>query len=140
MTALPPSEAALVVRTDFSRDDVWSSILEDIFEPEEDTGLGMTAGVEVLDDPAYRDATLDDVVAAASPDYPHRYLFVVDREAVQGFRHPVLVVCLDPEEPHRRFRAVPEAVRTIDANLFVDNISFAEFVDGADEDGVYRDY
>ncbi|BCJ31583.1 DUF6924 domain-containing protein [Actinocatenispora sera] len=137
---LPATEAALLVRTGFADDARWESILTDVFEPEEDSGLGMQAGVHPLSDPQYAGCTLAEVLALVPAAYPHTFLFVVDDVALREFRHPLLVVDLRPPERGRRFRCVPEAVRTIEANLFTDNLGFDELAASADADGVYRDY
>lgn len=137
---LPATEVALLVRTGFADDTAWTSILTDVFEPEEDSGLGMRAGVHPLNDPQYAGCTPAEVLALVPPEYPHTFLFVVDDVALREFRHPLLVVDLHPAERGRSFRCVPEAVRTIEANLFTDNLSFDELVAGADADGIYRDY
>lgn len=137
---LPATEVALLVRTGFADDDAWESILTDVFEPEEDSGLGMQAGVHPLNDPRYDGLTVAELLALVPAAYPHTFLFVVDELALREFRHPLLVVDLRPPEGGRTFRCVPEAVRTIEANLFTDNLSFDELAAGADADGVYRDY
>ena len=137
MITLPDTERAVLIRTDFDDDAAWTSIKADIFEPEDDSGLGMQADVVLLEDRAFAGCTVDELVAGRAA-YSHEHLFVADREAMQTFRHPVLVSL----EPERRtsFRAVPEAVMTIDANLFVDNLSFDELAESADEDGIFRDF
>ena len=44
------------------------------------------------------------------------------------------------EQVRRTFRAVPQQVEPIAVNLALTNMSFFEFADSADPDGVFRDF
>jgi hypothetical protein len=44
------------------------------------------------------------------------------------------------EQVGRTFRAVPRQVEPITVNLALANMSFFEFADSADPDGVFRDF
>jgi hypothetical protein len=98
MKPLPQSQAALVIRTDFSDDAAWAAI-----------------GAAIL------------------------FLMIVDDVTVRSPEHPILVVDLW-REPGRGFRAVPAAVQSIENNLSIANMDFAEFADAVDEDGIFRGF
>jgi hypothetical protein len=53
--------------------------------------------------------------------------------------HHLLVIDL-AREPGREFRAVPSAIQSIENNLSIANMDFAEFAGAVDEDGVFRDF
>jgi hypothetical protein len=67
------------------------------------------------------------------------FLMVVDDLTIRSPEHPILVVDLG-REPGREFRAAPAAVQSIENNLSIANMDFAEFADAVDEDGVFRGF
>ena len=134
MKPLPQSQVALVIRTDFSDHEVWEAIGAAILQPTEE---GFGAQVEFLDDAAYRGLTKKQLLNLV-PEGDERpfFLMVVDDVTVRSPEHPILVVDLW-REPGREFRAVPAAVQSIEDNLSIANMDFAEFADAVDEDGIF---
>jgi hypothetical protein len=137
MKPLPQSQAALVIRTDFSNQEAWEAIGAAILQLTEE---GFGAQVEFVDDVAYRGATQEQLLSLV-PEGEERpfFLMIVDAVTVRSPKHPVLVVDLW-REPGREFRAVPAAVQAIENNLSIANINFAEFADAVDEDGIFRGF
>jgi hypothetical protein len=137
MKPLPQSQAALVIRTDFSDQEAWDAIGAAILQLTEE---GFGAQVEFVDDAGYRGATKDQLLDLV-PEADERpfFLMIVDAATVRWPEHPVLVVDLW-REPGREFRAVPAAVQAIENNLSIANINFAEFADAVDEDGIFRGF
>ena len=137
MKPLPQSQAALVIRTDFSNQEAWEAIGAAILQL---TKEGFGAQVEFVDDAAYRGATKEQLLDLV-PEGEERpfFLMIVDAVTVRSPEHPVLVVDLW-REPGREFRAVPAAVQAIENNLSIANINFAEFADAVDEDGIFRGF
>jgi hypothetical protein len=137
MKPLPQSQAALVIRTDFSDQETWDAIGAAILQLTEE---GFGAQVEFVDDVAYRGATKEQLLDLV-PEGDERpfFLMIVDAVTVRSPEHLVLVVDLW-REPGREFRAVPAAVQAIENNLSIANIDFAEFADAVDEDGVFRGF
>ena len=64
---------------------------------------------------------------------------VVDSIAVHGPDNPILVVGLRRDRG-RVFRAIPAAVQSIENNLSISNMDFAEFAGAVDQDGVFRGF
>ena len=137
MKPLPQSQAALVIRTDFSDQEAWDAIGAAILQL---TEQGFGAQVEFVDDAGYRGATKEQLLDLV-PEGEERpfFLMIVDAVTVRSPEHPVLVVDLW-REPGREFRAVPAAVQAIENNLSIANINFAEFADAVDEDGIFRGF
>jgi hypothetical protein len=137
MKPLPQSQAALVIRTDFSDQEAWDAIGAAILQLTEE---GFGAQVEFVDDAGYRGATKDQLLDLV-PEGEERpfFLMIVDAATVRSPEHRVLVVDLW-REPGREFRAVPAAVQAIENNLSIANINFAEFADAVDEDGIFRGF
>jgi len=137
MKPLPQSQAALVVRTDFSDHETWEAIGAAILQLTEE---GFGAQVEFVDDAAYRGLTMEQLLDLV-PEGEERpfFLMIVDDATVRWPEHPILVVDLW-HEPGRGFRAVPAAVQSIENNLSIANMDFAEFADAVDEDGIFRGF
>lgn len=134
MKSLPRSDQALVIRTDFSDDTAWNSIVTAIRQPAE----GFYAYVDFVDDPAFRELTVEQLVALRD-DLSKSYTIVADAVTMSGADHPLLIVDLI-EELGRTFRAVPSAIQSIENNLSIANMDFWEFADNVDADGVFRGF
>jgi hypothetical protein len=132
MKPLPRSEQALVIRTDFSDDTAWNTVVTAIQQPVE----GFYAYVDFVDDPAFDGLTVEHLVARRD-DSTKSYAIVADALTVKEAEHPLLVVDLF-EEPGRTFRAIPSAIQSIENNLSIANMDFWEFADNVDADGVFR--
>lgn len=62
---------------------------------------------------------------------------VVDRVATLPPDYAVLVINLFAD-PGREFRAIPSQIQSVENNLSLANMDFAEFAESVDEDGVFR--
>ena len=132
MRPLPRSEQALVIRTDFSDDTGWNTVVTAIRQPVE----GFYAYVEFVDDPGFEGLTVEQLVAVRD-DLSKSYAILADGGTMREAEHPLLVVDLI-EELGRTFRAIPSAIQSIENNLSIANMDFWEFADNVDADGVFR--
>ncbi|MFE8950377.1 DUF6924 domain-containing protein [Streptomyces sp. NPDC007856] len=136
MKRLPkPDDETLLIRTDFSDEEAWQAVCTAITTPNEDEFL---ADLHIVDDPAYRDLTVDELASLAPED---EYLLIVaDRTALTAPGMPLLVLQLDEEDAQehgRDLRVVAEELWGIENNLRLANMDWWEFVDSADDDGVF---
>jgi hypothetical protein len=138
---LPETWCVPVVRADFSDEDVWARLKDEIVSP---TAEGWMANVEFVEDDTL--VGLDEVAIADGYPwaYPHRYrhpvLFVVDHVAVSQPGHPVLVVNLNVRGPSGPFRALPRQVQAIENNLSLANMDYADFARSVGADGIFRGF
>jgi hypothetical protein len=139
MKQLPKATNPLVIRTDFENQHAWETICKLIRAPVQEDGDAFYAYVDFLDDTDFRDLSADDLLARVSSDYAHSFLFVVDRTAITYPDFPILVVDLYADRG-RSFRAVPSKVQSIENNLSIANMDFAEFADDVDKDGIFRGF
>lgn len=95
--------------------------------------------VEFIAEPEYEGITKDHVLSLGSRDYPHNFIILVDRAAISQPDMPLLLIDLS-DEPGREFRAVPSQIRGIEVNLTLANMSFFEFADHVDSDGIFRGF
>ena len=137
MKPLPQSQAALVIRTDFSDDRAWEAIGTAILQLTEE---GFGAQVELVDDAAYRGVTKEQLLNLVPEGDQRPFFFmIVDDVTVRSPEHHILVVDLW-HEPGREFRAVPAAVQAVENNLSIANMDFADFTDAVAPDGIFRGF
>jgi hypothetical protein len=139
MNALPITQHPLVIRTDYDGQHVWERICELIRAPVRNGGDTFYAQVDFLDAGELRNLLEEDLLARVPADYPHSFLFVVDQLAIRHQDFPILVIDLHYERG-RAFRAVPSQIQGIENNLSIANMSFFEFADNVDTDGVFRGF
>ena len=145
---MPERNCSLLVRTDFSSDDAWQQVADEVTQENED---GFRAYAEPVSDPAFDAASWETVKAAvpASSDSAS-VLFIADSISLSSPDHPILVVDLSdtylsvaefPEIADRApFRCIPSELWGIDNNLNIANMDWEEFAGAAGEDGVFRGF
>jgi hypothetical protein len=79
-------------------------------------------------------------VQAAVPASPNgaAVLFIGDSMTMTLPDHPILVVDLLEDNGGPPFRCIPPELWAVDNNLNIANMSWNDFADDLDEDGVYR--
>lgn len=143
---------ALIFRTDYTDDEAWRSVAEVLTAPWDPEGY--EAHVHFVDDPAWTDATVEEVLAAVSRNEYVGIVFIADRMTMAADHHALLAVTtLSPDdlgEDHyqwetefgREYRTIPAEVQGIQANQNVANMDFNEFAAAAQEepDRVFRGF
>ncbi|MET7998704.1 hypothetical protein ABZU76_48350 [Amycolatopsis sp. NPDC005232] len=133
MDRLPDLQTSLLIRTDFADPAGWDAVCTAVTTPIEEDFL---PDLHVVDDPAYRDATADQLVALA-PEWA--LLVLADRTALASAELPLLVVRVSPRVSGR-LRVVAEHLYSIENNIALANMDWEEFTSAADEDGVFRGF
>ncbi|MFE7328509.1 DUF6924 domain-containing protein [Streptomyces sp. NPDC057565] len=113
--------------------------------PDEDDFL---ADLHIVDDPAYRDLAAEEVVALAPAE--DDLLIVADSKALTDPGMPLLAVMTTgededeeddgPEQGFDELRVVAAHLLDIENNIAMANMDWEEFVDAADDDGVFRGF
>ncbi|MFK0104837.1 DUF6924 domain-containing protein [Streptomyces sp. NPDC091217] len=142
---------ALVVRTDYDDDRAWQDVTAALMEPWGDGAY--EANVHFVDDPAWADAPLDQILPVVSADENLPVVFLADRTTMRTEDHPLLAVttltreeCPDNEDYEQltefgtEFRTTPAGVHDVHANLSIGNLGFEEYAEWAHDsaEGVYR--
>jgi hypothetical protein len=135
MTELPPSDLALVVRTDFSDDGIWRAVCAAIEAPVGE----FRAHVEFVSDAALAGVAPDQLLTIGQRGRHRTFMFVADEATVADPERPILVLDLRAE-PGRTFRVIPSEMWGVENNLSLANMDFAEFADNVDDDGVFRGF
>jgi hypothetical protein len=134
-----------VVRTHYGDDGLWRALLRALDEEYGRYGRP-SPDFLLVDDPAWADATPEEVVAAVSGPAANA-VFLADAEALteeKGWPLLTVDVPVPGWEPRpveeTRFRSALDMVYYVDCNLSIANLDFADFADGAGEapDGVLR--
>ncbi|MFF3248739.1 DUF6924 domain-containing protein [Streptomyces sp. NPDC002870] len=132
---LPRTLRSLAIRTDYSDQALWDGFRAALTALDDDLEPG--SYLHVLDDHAFRTLSAVEIEAFARGNEDHPYLMLFDREAMTSPEHLVLVLDLS-EEPGSTFRVPASDLATVEANLFLANMDFSDFVEAADENNIYR--
>jgi hypothetical protein len=145
------SGTSLVIRADFGHPQAWEEVRAAIAEPQ--TEDEFVAHVQFVDDRAYEGLTATQLLAMAPPETGQRFAFLVDTVTLTLPDHPVLVVNLydyvagvSGDEQGSgpsygdTFRVVPSAMWSVQNNLSISNMDWAEFAAAVDADGVFRGF
>ncbi|MEU0797455.1 hypothetical protein ABZ342_45955 [Amycolatopsis sp. NPDC005961] len=138
MTALPASP--VLVRTWFGDDGAWAALAEEVRTPSED---GFLADVTLLDDPAF--AGLDAEALREKQTTGPIVSFLADETTLTSPEHPVLAVRVLPrrdgdQRDFAPFRVVPAELWSVENNLNLANLDWADFTRSAGADGVFRGF
>jgi uncharacterized protein DUF6924 len=139
MPTLPSANylSALLVRTDFSSDEAWQQVCD---EAQREYDEGFSADLVLVSDPAFGGASWQAVRAAVpASDHGPAVLFVADEVTLRSLDHPVLVVDL-LHEGHTPIRCIPPELWSVENNLNIANMSWDEFADALEYDGVFRGF
>lgn len=163
LTAIFRGDATPLVRTDFQDDAAWQRVVSEVTKEvdfgdegvDEDEGGPYAPSVEVLEDGAFDGMEPSGIAAAWDRSQEVAgYVLVADEqsmhEAATGDEITVVYLDLTPTDEDaeefgwiygRTFRVVTGEVASIEANLSISNMDFAEFADYADErGGVFRGF
>ncbi|MFL6109405.1 MAG: DUF6924 domain-containing protein [Marmoricola sp.] len=143
-----------LIRTDFSSDDAWQHVVEEVSKESDivGDGDGYTPNVEPISDTGFASVTPEALVGAW-PRAHHGHVILADERSMREARSDgdltVLFIDLsanDEDEAEfgwvfgRSFRCVAPEVAGIEANLSIANMDFTDFADSADDDGVFRGF
>lgn len=133
-----PEESALI-RTDYTDDGAWNQVVAAAQAPQAPDGF--MADLTPVNDPSWDGITVAELLAEIGEPPPY-YVFIVDRETLTNPEHPILVIDISgteyPEEHGQTVRVIPSAMWSIENNLSLANMDFIEFVESADDDGIFR--
>lgn len=136
----PADMYILLVRTDYSDDSAWQAAVNAataVYDVGDFERLG--ASMQLVEAPELEGLTPPDLVLLPRDGYLSQ-LAVADARTMRDLT--ILFVDLNEynEQVGRTFRAVPQEVEPITANLAIANMDFFEFADSADSDGLFRGF
>lgn len=146
-------DAPWVVRTDFANTTAWNALKQAISAPQKVSGsdLEFLANVRYVEDPKYGGLNPDALLRELPADYPFDFVFVADAETFRTPERLILVVGFASDETdsdggkHKRgalktFRAIPATIQSIENNLSIANMDYADFANSVQSDGVFRGF
>ena len=133
----------LVIRTDFTDEEAWNRVLEELHEP----WAGNEAAPYLISEPAYDRVPADRIIKAVLAAIPELELpgvvFIADATTMHEEKHPLLTVSTewsgepfaeDEEAFTTQFRIRPNAAIEVSCNLGIGNMDFEDFAgDGVGE-------
>jgi hypothetical protein len=131
-----PAGDPVLLRTDFSNDEAWRSIVAAATATNDD---GFSANVQSLDDPGWSALTAKDVRDLHKGDEERAVAFVVDASTVDDSAHPILCIDLLGKKL-RTFRVIPAELWSVENNLSIGNMDWKDFVAALDSEGVFRGF
>ena len=138
MTALPG--IPVLVRTWFGDDGAWAALAEEVGTPSED---GFLANVTPVDDPAFEGLTAE-ALREKQTGGPI-VSFLADETTLASAEHPVLAVWVLPHRDGEQrdlapFRVVPAELWSVENNINLANMDWADFTRATGPDGVFRGF
>jgi hypothetical protein len=134
---LPDYDCSLLIRTDFSDDAAWQQLCEAIKAPQ--TAHRFQALVECISDGECAGLAPEAVASVLPAGSQRPFVFVADARTISQPDHPVLVVDL-LGEPGRSFRVIPSQAWSVENNLRLANMDFADFASAVDSDRAFRGF
>lgn len=138
MTTLPA--IPVLIRTWFGDDAAWAALAEEVRRPSED---GFLANVTPVDDPAFAGLSAQ-ALREKQPAGPI-VSFLADETTLTSAEHPILAVwVLPPRNGDRRdlapFRVMPAELWSVENNINLANLDWADFTRSTGADGVFRGF
>lgn len=134
MSVLP--SVSVLVRTWFGDGGAWDSLLAEVRTPSAD---GFLATITPVDDPVF--AGLSAETLKEHQTNGPIVSFLADEATLTDPEHPILAVRVLPAEmDHRSFRVVPAELWSVENNINLANMDWADFTRATGEDGVFRGF
>ena len=134
MKRILQEQQSLVIRTDFSNEQLWEDLLNIMIGPTPD---GFRAAFETVEEPEYENIAIADLMQLI--DGYCSYFFVMDALTMTHPEHPIL--CVDMQHARgETFRLIPSEFVLIENNLQIANMDFYEFAENVDDDGIFRGF
>lgn len=137
MNALPSTKDPLVLRTDFSNENEWKTLCEEIVTPNPE--YGFIPNVVFASDSSFLNFSEKQFLADSSSKYNHAFIFLVDNMTMSNPEHPELCFGLQHNNG-MKFRTIPSEMWAIENNLSISNMDFEDFSQAVEKDGIFRGF
>jgi hypothetical protein len=137
MLILPATDDPIVLRTDFSNENEWKTICNEIvtLNPE----FGFIPNVVFASDTSFKDNTEEQLISKSTTKYNHAFIFIVDKITMNNPEHPIFCLGLK-HNLGLKLRTIPSDMLVIENNLSISNMDFEEFSGAVDKDGIFRGF
>lgn len=132
--------ASVLVRAWFGDDSAWESLVVEVRTPSDE---GFLANVAVVNDLAFEGLSAEALRTRQAGGAI--VSFVADETTFVSAEHPILAVWVLPRRDDDRrdlrpFRVVPAALWSVENNINLGNMDWADFTGSAAGDGVFRGF
>lgn len=131
---LGADEGSLLVRTDFSDNEAWATLIRDAAKPYGPNGFMAT--FTPIDDRTFEGMGAEGLSVHGGDAF---FVFAADQQSMHGPDRTLLVV----DRLHDRgqsFRVAVDHAHSVENNLSLFNMDFFEFARAVGEDGVFRGF
>ena len=135
MASLPKTDKSLLIRLDWSNDARWIEIVKAATDPYED---GFTANLEMVDDSGFEGMDAVAIAKFAANEISAACIFIVDAETIKQPDSPIL--CIGLRDGDAPFRVIPSGMWSVENNLAIANMDYADFAGAVGKDGVFRGF
>lgn len=134
---LPDTKEPMVLRADYSDDNKWKLIQEEVIKPNSE--FGFVANVTFYENSFFDNLSLEEILSNLSKNYNHPMIFIADKLTFDENDFPI--ICLDlNEKPGQYFRVIPSEMWSIENNLSISNMDFQDFANNVDENQIFRGF
>ncbi len=132
--------ASVLVRTWFGDDSAWESLVLEVQTPSDE---GFLANVTVVNDPAFEGLSAEALQTRQTGGAI--VSFIADEATLVSAERPILAVWVlprrdDDRRDPRPFRVVPAALWSVENNINLGNLDWADFTRSVDGDSVFRGF
>lgn len=127
----------MLLRTDYSNDEKWKSLKEEISTP--DPQYGFLANITFYENPKFDNLPLEILLSKLSKNYNPPIILIADQSTFNDEDNTILCVDLI-EVPGQYLRVIPSEIWGIENNLSICNMDFQDFANCQDENGVFRGF
>ncbi|WP_067895031.1 DUF6924 domain-containing protein [Nocardia vaccinii] len=133
MFVLPETAKAVLIRTDFSDQQAWEACRSAIDASAMAAfDVSIEQDVEILDDPANRDITVEQLLALESlQDTDHTFVMLADRETMASSEHPILFLDLFEDQRGATIRVASAQMGEAIGNVDNGNITIEDYAAAA---------
>lgn len=134
--------ASVLIRTDYTDNNGWADVATAVQAPSSPDGFA--ANLILVNDAVWDSISVEDLLDEIA-DVSMSYVFLADTETIGHPEHPVLAINASATvrrgmEQGRTVRVIPSAMWSIENNLSIANLDFADYVENADPDGIFRGF
>ncbi|MFC4859416.1 DUF6924 domain-containing protein [Actinophytocola glycyrrhizae] len=132
--------ASVLVRTWFGDDGSWGSLVLEVHTPSDQ---GFQANIAVVNDPVFEGLTPEALRTGHTGGAI--VSFIADETTLVNPEHPILAVWVLPRPDDDRrdlspFRVVPAALWSVENNINLGNMDWADFTRSSARDGVFHGF
>jgi len=136
MSYFSNNNKALLVRTDFSSDEMWQKCAQIVREPRDVFFCNM----DFIDDIYFSGKSQHEILEMIPKEYLYPVIFIADKITFLSADLPCLVLGINQYNNGLSFRMAAHALTSVENNLGIANMDFEDFANAVEPDGIFRGF